>query len=555
MRILSLDLGKRNVKMVELESHFGRFEIRDYQMHRVDQSKGPDHDPAQDSIAAAAQLIEALPRLPDRLVMTLPSQWVTTRNLTLPTRDRKAIQAGVGFELEDELPFEIDDTTYDFFPLQAHGAQSDVHVIITLKRHLKDYLERLKAWNLDPDILTTESWSLFRLAQKVLPKESFVAPQLLVHFGETHSLFVLMQGNNLLLSRVIPWGGSVLRQVLSQHLGIPFPDTDSVLRDNGFVVPASQFDQATPAQQEFSKYLQEGLKKLLFELRQTLLASKSTTGSSIANVHLSGALSLIPGLRAFLQEELETKVDLFHPMHSLNPRVEFSDATEAEYSLALGMAIAFSGTDRKEHLQFRKKEFARDIGQSALEWKTLKYPILAASAVLCSFLVSMSAQSVYYHSRIDDVNTQLERSLKGFFTTQSPTQIAKQLEDPAKLRATVQHEIQKQRALAELLNPNPSSPLLYLKELSQGISQDVVVDLVQYKMGILGDGAFKSDSPRETSLTFYVATPQMAERLAQLLNRYIGDLKRSDMQEVDALDGSGKRWKIVFNGKATRTSL
>ena len=37
--------------------------------------------------------------------MQLPLQ-VTFRNLHLPTRDKKAIQAGVGFELDDELPFD-----------------------------------------------------------------------------------------------------------------------------------------------------------------------------------------------------------------------------------------------------------------------------------------------------------------------------------------------------------------------------------------------------------------------------------------------------------------
>ena len=66
--------------------------------------------------------------------MSLKTRQVTFRNLQLPTRDKKAIQSGVGFELEDELPFSIENAAYDYSIISQSKAGTQVHVAATLKK-------------------------------------------------------------------------------------------------------------------------------------------------------------------------------------------------------------------------------------------------------------------------------------------------------------------------------------------------------------------------------------------------------------------------------------
>src|SRR5690606_30643650 len=106
MRILGIDLGHTSIKAVELDSTFGRYEIHEYHEQKV----GLEEDP----IEVAARLVQGLPKQPDRISVALPSIKTTFRNLQFPTKDKRAIQSGVNFEIEDELPFDIDNTVFHY---------------------------------------------------------------------------------------------------------------------------------------------------------------------------------------------------------------------------------------------------------------------------------------------------------------------------------------------------------------------------------------------------------------------------------------------------------
>src|SRR3712207_3189188 len=101
MRILGVDIGSTSIKAVELDSAFGRYEIHEYH----DVPIVPAADPAQSLQEAVNRLMAGLHKQPDRIGMAMRTGQLTFRNLQLPTRDKKAIQAGVGYELDDELPF------------------------------------------------------------------------------------------------------------------------------------------------------------------------------------------------------------------------------------------------------------------------------------------------------------------------------------------------------------------------------------------------------------------------------------------------------------------
>src|SRR5690606_34092148 len=85
--------------------------------------------PSSSSVEAGiAQLLKSLPKSPDKVVVSLRSGQNTFRNLNLPTRDKKAIQAGVNFELEDDLPFPTDESVHDYAILSQAKQNSTVHV-------------------------------------------------------------------------------------------------------------------------------------------------------------------------------------------------------------------------------------------------------------------------------------------------------------------------------------------------------------------------------------------------------------------------------------------
>lgn len=81
-----------------------------------------------------------LAKQPDKIAVALRTSQVTFRNLGAPHPDKKAIQAGVAFELEDEMPFSVDDAQFDYSTLAQTKQGTTVHVAATLKKHLAGFL-------------------------------------------------------------------------------------------------------------------------------------------------------------------------------------------------------------------------------------------------------------------------------------------------------------------------------------------------------------------------------------------------------------------------------
>src|SRR5688572_223891 len=132
MRVLGLDLGSTSVKAVEIDTSFGRYEIHDYHEEKITQGSN--------AFEAAGRLVRGLPKAPDRIVVGLPSGRVTFRNLHVPTKDRKDIQAAVAFELEDDLPFELDESVFDHSILSQGPEGTHLHIAATLRKYVAELL-------------------------------------------------------------------------------------------------------------------------------------------------------------------------------------------------------------------------------------------------------------------------------------------------------------------------------------------------------------------------------------------------------------------------------
>ncbi len=542
MRILGIDIGTTSVKAVELDSAFGRLVIHEYHEQGVPAGSNP--------VYAAQQLISSLPRQPDKIVTTLRSNRVTFRNLTLPTRDRKAIQSSVGFELDDDLPFPIESAAYDFSIVSQSTGQSTVHVAATLRKNLESFLGDLINARIDPDLLTTEAWAYRTLFNKLTPLSEQQRPVLLLQIGEEHTTLYLHWKGAPVMIRDFAWGGRDLTQAIAQKYAITLEAAEKAKLDSGFVLPPSQRADATPEQVEFSDAMAGTLRELLREVRQAGLSCKNLTHEKIGTVYLSGGSSLLPGLLGFIAEETQVSVQPLQALSSIaGSGVTYSEQTDASFSLAIASALCLVGSERGQAINLRKGQYSKQGRSTEINLSAIKGPLIGASVVLSCMLVSLAVQSQVYTRRLDTANTQLEKAVKSFFGNLANSAVKNYLADPTKLRSSISKELNKQRELARLLGPNPRNPLDFLNSLSKSIPRDVVVDMTRFQVGAAPGSAFSPTGDASTQFTFLVSNPQIAERLAGILGSYVTNLERAKPEEVTTEDGS-KKWKVTFGGSA-----
>ena len=546
MRILGIDLGSTSIKAVEIDSAFGRYEINDYHEQKL--------EPETDPMVALGQLIKSLAKTPDRIAVALRTSQLTFRSLQLPTRDKKAIQAGVGFELEDDLPFQLDRAVYDYSILAQTGQTTNIHIAVTLKQYVAEIVSRLAGADVDPDMVTSEAWAFRTLLNRILNQAAQEKPVLLLQIGHHRTVLYVQWRGFPVLSREFSWGGLDLTTALCRKYEIPLQQAEATKLDHAFVLPPSQESEATQEQREFSSALLETLETLVLEIKQVALATKNLTHENLSGVQLSGGTSLLPGLARFLEEKLRMPVRPLQALSAISTSgVSYSEHTDATFSLATSLALCYVGSDRASAINLRKGDLGKLGRSKEMSMAALRKPVLATAAVLGSLVLSLMIQSSLYKSRINTVDTQLEKSVRSFFSQISGqisnSAVKTYMANTSTLRSSISKELGKQRETAKLLGPNPHSPTIFLKQLSAAVPKDVVVDLTQFQVGAAPDAAYGAVDPGSTSLTFLLATEQSADRMSSILSSKISGLQKTPVEQVAGPDGSGKRWKITFTGK------
>lgn len=540
MRILGIDLGTSSIKAVEMDSAFGRYEIHDY--HEVTLTTGMSVE------EGVQKLISSLPKPPDKTIVAIPSHKATFRNLQLPTKDKKAIQAGVRFELEDELPFSVENFLFDYSVLFQSKQLSLVHVAITLKNHLSAWIEQWHKAQVDPDLITTEAWSYRVLLNRALGASGSVHPVLLVQIGhEKTSLYLHYRGQPSLI-RETTWGGQDLTASICQKMSIPIDQAENLKVSQGFVAN-EESTSSTPEQKELSLCIEAALEPLASEITQVLLAAKSLHHETVNSIFLTGGSSLLPGLSKWFETRLNAPVRTLPALSGITTSgVTYSEQTEAKFALAAALALSAVAPDKISTINFRKGDFAKINKSRQLDLHALRKPLISLATVLGILFVSLIVQASVYRSRLATADKLLEKNVRSFFGQIANSAMKGYLSNPKSLKTAVNRELNKQRELGKLFGVNPNSPLNFLSSLSASIPKDIVLDLVSFHSGTPTAEPF-SHTDTSTSLSFMVANPQIAEKLGNILNNRISNMQRGKMEEVASADPTGKKWKITFSGK------
>lgn len=533
MRILGVDVQSSGISAVEVETAFGRFEVRELHEVKFD----PNVPIEQLNTAGAVQgLIQSLSKKPDRVVIAAPTEGSTFRNLQMATKDRKAIQSALDYELEDDLPFEAENIHYEYSILKSSGAGSLVHVGAVKKSVLIPLLEQYQAAGVDPDVITTEPWALRSVYSRIFGKEGSSETVLLVGLERNRTYFYVHDGVQPVLFREIPFGVKTIERNLEITLGAGPNESRKWVQDIGL----------SGAEEQISHLVSEGLQMLISEIKQTELQVQALLKRPIHQIQATGAGCLIPGFFPWLETMTDRNVGLFRPLSQVSSStLTYADVSEVQYTKALGLALSLVPSDKANNINFRKGQFSKSNQNSHPMALFLKQIAPFAALVFGVFLFTKMVELKYYEQKLVDLDENLKRSVKNYYGGIADSAVRTYMADPLKLKRTIQSDLTKERELSKLLAQNPNSPLQFLKSISQKIGKDLVVDLVKFEVGTEPTAPYRENAPLAAQLTFQVSNPQQLEKLKELLQKNYG--LQSGASEEITLKGV-KSYRIPFTG-------
>ncbi len=495
-RVLGIDIGAWTVKVAVLEGSFGRLSLQALHSRRVPGEPG--------QVPELEARLEALRTLIDEeelqgfgtVATAWPAHRASLRVVDLPFDDRAKVARILPFEVENFVPFEIEDKILEHRIIQRGEGHSRVLSCMADREEIGALLDGLRELGVDPRHLALDA-DIHGLWAGGEPGVKAV-----LDIGYSRSMVILTVDGVVHDARAVVHGSRHLDHALCRAFGVS-PEVAEAIRkavvlgggpdtavpvdvgwdgDENTVpgVPAplgpgdvSLAQKAGPPEPEaVSRVLHEALMELISELRTTLITFEDRHRCEVEEILLTGGVTATPGLPTLVSHELGVPVRLV-PV----PEPARGMAGESGFALAWALGQRASGAVKGQPLELRQGELAHHSGLAVLR-NLASYGAAAAMFFVLAMVAVALTQRSALTGEIETVEAEIGRVVGDTF----PAADRGVLDDPTMAVAIMQEgtlsTAQKVQALQASIRGEPPS-LTLLKEISEAMPSpdDATVDV------------------------------------------------------------------------------
>lgn len=488
--LLGLDIGTTSIKGVRLAKGFRGLRMLDSFEEIVEQREGPSSgtDPLLEGQITALQTLIAEEKIQsgDLIALSLPGDLLITREITVPFADPKKLQQIVPFEIEGELPFDLEAVTVDYMALQKatpsspNSQETALLVSAVPNETVSRYLDALRPIGIDPAWIGSNELTLYTFAKYFLgvqPRKSLDEEQtelLVIDVGAARTTLCYIQDGTLGWVRTIPIGGDDFTEAIKLEFDLTWEEADA------WKLAIGAGDAAQTAYEEKGpEILETGIERLITEIDKTLRTYQTKSGQAASGTeeeggrrmfHLCGGGASLSRLQDLLANVLEMEpvmVDV--GPQSRIASVDGMDAVEADfvshvYAQALGLALQESDGPP---INFRQGEFV--YGKESIERRHQLTSIGLAGLLILGL---MGGDLALHYQKKENRYQALKAQLRSTYVQAFP-----------KTRNVVNEVEQTRAAITELKQTGgffrlgETSPLVVLTAITQAIPEKIKIDV------------------------------------------------------------------------------
>lgn len=347
-RILTVDLGTSNLKAAAFQVDGAgnltllRYGVRDL---GLDPNKEQDRFPFIVDALQLALREQSIPALP--AYCSLSGQFVFTRFVKLPPVAPAEIDKMVVFEAQQNVPFPINEVVWDYQMLGGQGAKENEALIVAIKQDIVEQAgAAFKAAKLPLQGMDVAGLAL---VNAFYYNYGFSADcRLLLDIGAKSTNLIFIEGQRIFI-RVIPVGGHLISQNISNEFQEPYVAAETLKRGKGFVGLGGAYkDPDDPAAARISKIARTVYSKLHAELNRSVGFYRNQQGGSAPKqIFLAGGAAAMPFSDLFFKEKMNLPVEYFNPLRNvaIAPEVDRGRLSTEAYQLGelVGLALRRAG--------------------------------------------------------------------------------------------------------------------------------------------------------------------------------------------------------------------
>jgi general secretion pathway protein L len=449
-RILGLDLGSHSVKAVEFRQTLRGVEVAQLRSLPLD-------DPAPALASELRDFIQMHDLPTEHVVVSLAGDRVSTRRLSFPFRDRRKIGPAVPFEVEAQVPFDLDDFFVDWEIIGQQKGRTEVTATLAPRSEVALLLETIRDAGINPRTVEAEGLVLANLTSIF----DLGGTRLLADIGHRKTTLCLCVNGRAAAARTFPIAGLAVTEALARERGIGELEAEgSKIADGIFGGPGRKESPAGVAVAE----------QLAREMVRTLGSLEATTGDGevppLHEIVLMGGTAHLHRLDEFLAERTGLRVGRL-----ALPPAEMGAALVAggdPVVFAPAIALAVRGSMRaRTRMNLRQDELARRIDLRKLGRELRWTAGLAGIAVVLA--CASAVANIALQSRRAEL---LEQQTAGLYREAFPGRPA-----PGRVLASMREAVRSAEQRADTLGiyRGNLSALQVLAEISSRVPADLDV--------------------------------------------------------------------------------
>ena len=395
-----IDIGSHSLKIVEIESNAGKFEITQF-FHKELPPPSGDFSNNYQQLTEIVQRIFKENRLEtNQVAISLPTQDCILREILVDFTQDDLIRKMIKYEAEKYLQsYPIEEVIVDFYTMQELDNKAKLFLAIAPKKFISRQIELLKKVDIDPLSMDVGVMGLVHLA-KLSPEIQEEEVTMIVDFGAVSTKLVVLENGDLRHVRAVRMGAN-LRQTIKPTAPQPAQDFDidwemeneliiSLATPEGadvdrVVMVKNKEEKETTQEEVIEVDPNELFARLVREIKRTMFTLDIE--APLKMICITGGGSQLPGIVDYFQENFKIETRLLGipekviPKHSLPDQVEFSSA------IATGMALSVVGAGDTKKMNFRQEEFVYTP-----KFELLKIPVAALLTLSFIFFVVLGFQ-------------------------------------------------------------------------------------------------------------------------------------------------------------------
>lgn len=352
---------------------------------------------------------------------SIPQSKVAFRNKTFPFAERLKVLKALPFELEEDLPFALENSFWDARIVRQIGTDSEVLAAAVTQYQINKFMNSIGSLGLNIKKIIPQGNALhnaiapinevtWKLAARFTDEsqEQKKSLKIVLDIGHTETTVNLYEDNIWINSSVILWGGLNLIKCLSQRYEIPIDESYKVIQEKGFVL--IQIEKATYEQIVFSETLSSELKNLVKELTLVSLGFENGHHGTIEEILVTGGVSRLVHLGPFLTQQLEVPVNTLNYLDRWHYAPNIDIHLEPFISNAIGLALEGFRKNNQPQFQFLQGTFAVKNPFFTKFWNSAKDTVIWGSSIILLLWVWSSLRVSFTENLVTQIDDKIKEA-------------------------------------------------------------------------------------------------------------------------------------------------